>query len=108
MELLLELEHQLEAKAVHLHVSEEARLWLAHKGYDPQMGARPMARLIQEQIKRPLAEELLFGALEGGGDLAVGRPAAHGPVGARSAAHSAGGVAASSGAANVVALDDAK
>ena len=69
--LLLELEHQLEAKAVHLHVSEEARLWLAHKGYDPQMGARPMARLIQEQIKRPLAEELLFGALEGGGEARV-------------------------------------
>jgi ATP-dependent Clp protease ATP-binding subunit ClpA len=69
--LLLELEHQLEAKNVHLHVSEEARVWLATKGYDPQMGARPMARLIQEQIKRPLAEELLFGSLEGGGEARV-------------------------------------
>ena len=69
--LLLELEHQLEAKGVHLHVSEEARAWLAKKGYDPQMGARPMARLIQEHIKRPLAEELLFGALEGGGEARV-------------------------------------
>ncbi|MDD2892676.1 MAG: ATP-dependent Clp protease ATP-binding subunit ClpA [Halothiobacillaceae bacterium] len=69
--LLLELEHQLEAKGVHLHVSEEARIWLATKGYDPQMGARPMARLIQEQIKRPLAEELLFGKLEGGGEAHV-------------------------------------
>ncbi|OYY74244.1 MAG: ATP-dependent Clp protease ATP-binding subunit ClpA [Gammaproteobacteria bacterium 28-57-27] len=69
--LLLELEHQLEAKGVHLHVSEEARVWLATKGYDPQMGARPMARLIQEQIKRPLAEELLFGNLEGGGEARV-------------------------------------
>jgi len=69
--LLLELEHQLEAKGVHLHVSEEARVWLATKGYDPQMGARPMARLIQEQIKRPLAEELLFGSLEGGGEARV-------------------------------------
>ncbi len=69
--LLLELEHQLEAKHVHLHVSEAARAWLAEKGYDPQMGARPMARLIQEQIKRPLAEELLFGCLEGGGEAHV-------------------------------------
>ncbi|MEF3194308.1 MAG: AAA family ATPase, partial [Halothiobacillaceae bacterium] len=59
--LLLELEHQLEEKGVHMLVSEAARRWLATKGYDPQMGARPMARLIQEQIKRPLAEELLFG-----------------------------------------------
>jgi ATP-dependent Clp protease ATP-binding subunit ClpA len=69
--LLLELEHQLEAKNVHLQVSEAARAWLATKGYDPQMGARPMARLIQEQIKRPLAEELLFGKLVDGGEARV-------------------------------------
>ncbi len=69
--LLLELEHQLESKQVQLLVSEAARAWLAEKGYDPQMGARPMARLIQEQIKRPLAEELLFGNLEGGGEAHV-------------------------------------
>ncbi|MGK0673419.1 MAG: ATP-dependent Clp protease ATP-binding subunit ClpA [Halothiobacillaceae bacterium] len=69
--LLLELEHQLEEKGVHMLVSEAARRWLAAKGYDPQMGARPMARLIQEQIKRPLAEELLFGQLVGGGEVRV-------------------------------------
>jgi ATP-dependent Clp protease ATP-binding subunit ClpA len=69
--LLLELEHQLEEKGVHLVVSEAARRWLADKGYDAQMGARPMARLIQEQIKRPLAEELLFGQLVEGGEARV-------------------------------------
>ncbi len=69
--LLLELEHQLEEKGVHMLVSEAARRWLAAKGYDPQMGARPMARLIQEQIKRPLAEELLFGQLVDGGEARV-------------------------------------
>ncbi|MGC8731568.1 MAG: ATP-dependent Clp protease ATP-binding subunit ClpA, partial [Halothiobacillaceae bacterium] len=69
--LLLELEHQLEEKGVHMLVSEAARRWLAAKGYDPQMGARPMARLIQEQIKRPLAEELLFGQLVDGGEVRV-------------------------------------
>ncbi len=71
--LLLELEHQLEEKGVHMLVSEAARAWLADKGYDPQMGARPMARLIQEQIKRPLAEELLFGSLTEGGQVRVER-----------------------------------
>jgi ATP-dependent Clp protease ATP-binding subunit ClpA len=69
--LLLEVEHQLEEKGVHLRVSEAARRWLVSKGYDPQMGARPMARLIQEQIKRPLAEELLFGQLVDGGEVCV-------------------------------------
>ncbi len=69
--LLLELEQQLEEKGVHMQVSEEARHWLADKGYDPYMGARPMARLIQEQIKRPLAEELLFGQLAEGGEVRV-------------------------------------
>ncbi|MEO7774862.1 MAG: ATP-dependent Clp protease ATP-binding subunit ClpA, partial [Steroidobacteraceae bacterium] len=61
--LLVEVEMQLEQKSVMLHVEDDARSWLANKGYDPKMGARPMARLIQEQIKRPLAEELLFGKL---------------------------------------------
>jgi len=69
--MLLELEHQLEEKGVHMLVSEAARRWLAEKGYDPQMGARPMTRLIQEQIKRPLAEELLFGELVDGGEVRV-------------------------------------
>ena len=69
---LLELEVQLEVKHVVLDIDDEARAWLARKGYDKKMGARPMARLIQEQIKRPLAEELLFGKLSNGGRATVG------------------------------------
>ncbi len=69
--LLVEVEAQLEQKGVQLHVDDAAREWLAGKGYDPKMGARPMARVIQEAIKRPLAEELLFGRLSGGGHAFV-------------------------------------
>src|SRR5688500_5372414 len=69
--LLVEVEAQLEQKGVQLHVDDAAREWLARKGYDPKMGARPMARVIQEAIKRPLAEELLFGRLAGGGHAFV-------------------------------------
>ncbi len=58
---LKELETQLAAQQVALRIDEAARHWLAERGYDRQMGARPMGRLIQEQIRRPLAEELLFG-----------------------------------------------
>ncbi|MBL3590132.1 MAG: ATP-dependent Clp protease ATP-binding subunit ClpA [gamma proteobacterium endosymbiont of Lamellibrachia anaximandri] len=68
---IFELEGQLQEKGVTLQIDAEARVWLAEKGYDPKMGARPMARLIQEEIKRPLAEELLFGRLAGGGSVAV-------------------------------------
>lgn len=69
---LVELQVQLEEKEVQLEVSEAARAWLAKHGYDPQMGARPMARLIQEKLKRPLAEEILFGKLaEQGGIVHV-------------------------------------
>ena len=69
---LVELQAQLEDKRVVLEVSEAARDWLAEKGYDVQMGARPMSRLIQERIKRPLAEEILFGELaEHGGTVHV-------------------------------------
>ncbi len=69
--LLIEVEAQLEPKGVMLSLDEAARRWIAQKGYDPKMGARPMARLIQEHIKRPLAEELLFGKLVGGGQVRV-------------------------------------
>jgi len=69
--LLLEAEMQLEHKGVALSVDAAARLWIAHKGYDPKMGARPMARIIQEHVKRPLAEELLFGKLSAGGQARV-------------------------------------
>ena len=68
---LIELEAQLHDKQVNLSVSQDAREWLAQHGFDPQMGARPMARVIQEQIKRPLAEELLFGKLVKGGRVNV-------------------------------------
>jgi ATP-dependent Clp protease ATP-binding subunit ClpA len=68
---LMELEVQLEAKHVILEIGDEARNWLATNGYDRKMGARPMARLIQEQIKRPLAEELLFGKLSKGGHVTI-------------------------------------
>lgn len=66
-----ELEVQLEVRHVILEVDAEARTWLAENGYDKNMGARPMARLIQEQIKKPLAEELLFGKLSNGGRVKV-------------------------------------
>jgi len=69
--LLVEVEAQLETKGVQLHIDEDARAWIAKRGYDPKMGARPMARIIQEFIKRPLAEELLFGSLEHGGHAFV-------------------------------------
>jgi ATP-dependent Clp protease ATP-binding subunit ClpA len=69
--LLIEVEAQLESKGVVLNIEEAARHWIAQKGYDPKMGARPMARVIQEHIKRPLAEELLFGKLVGGGQVRV-------------------------------------
>ncbi len=68
---IFELEGQLEEKNVSLHVDDEARTWLAIHGYDPGMGARPMARLIQEKIKKPLAEELLFGKLTAGGQIRI-------------------------------------
>jgi len=69
---LLELENQLVDKGVELEVSDAARAWLAEQGFDEKMGARPMARVIQEQVKRPLADELLFGKLKGGGVVKVG------------------------------------
>lgn len=68
---LVELQAQLDEKKVVIDVDEAARLWLAEQGYDKIMGARPMARLIQEKIKKRLAEELLFGKLSHGGHVAV-------------------------------------
>ena len=64
---VIQLEAQLEDRGVSIELSPEARHWLAHKGYDPAMGARPLARVIQEHVKKPLAEELLFGKLAKGG-----------------------------------------
>ena len=68
---LTELQGQLDEKRVQLEVDEEARLWLVEKGYDRTMGARPMARVIQEHIKKPLADMVLFGALNKGGTALV-------------------------------------
>jgi ATP-dependent Clp protease ATP-binding subunit ClpA len=69
---VIELEAQLESKGVTINVDESARLWLAERGFDPAMGARPMGRVIQENIKKPLAEELLFGRLVDGGTVRIG------------------------------------
>ena len=69
--LVVELESKLDNNNVTLELDDDARDWIADRGYDPKMGARPMARIIQEHIKRPLAEELLFGSLEDGGHVRI-------------------------------------
>ena len=71
---ILELEEQLALKDVDVSVTRAARQWLAEKGFDPAMGARPMKRVIQAQIKRPLADDLLFGDLADGGEVLVDAP----------------------------------
>ncbi len=68
---IMELDHQLDEKKVLLHLSPKARRWLAKRGYDPVFGARPMARLIQTEIKRVLADEILFGRLQNGGNVEI-------------------------------------
>jgi len=68
---IVELETQLDEKQVSLSISDEVKEWLAEKGYDRKMGARPMARVIREKLKRPLADELLFGELKEGGRVDV-------------------------------------
>jgi len=68
---IIQLETQLADRNVTIELSEAARKWLADKGFDPLYGARPLARVIQENVKKPLAEELLFGKLEKGGTVRV-------------------------------------
>ena len=68
---ILELEEQLSEKRVTIDLDDDARAWLAEKGYDDKMGARPMGRLVQNEIRRPLADELLFGNLAHGGHVQV-------------------------------------
>jgi ATP-dependent Clp protease ATP-binding subunit ClpA len=69
---LVELQAQLDRKSVNLELTAAAREWLADLGYDKAMGARPMSRVIQEQLKKPLANEILFGKLAEGGTVKVG------------------------------------
>ncbi|MBD1576738.1 ATP-dependent Clp protease ATP-binding subunit ClpA [Vibrio sp. S11_S32] len=69
---IVELQAQLDVRGVSMEVSEDARHWLAHLGYDKTMGARPMGRVIQDKLKKPLANELLFGSLVGGGTVKIG------------------------------------
>jgi len=68
---LLQLELQLQEKKVEAHFTPELKAWLAEKGFDPLMGARPMARLIQDTIRKALADELLFGKLASGGEVSI-------------------------------------
>jgi len=68
---IIQLEAQLADRNVTISLSAEARQWLAKKGYDRQFGARPLGRVIQSHIKKPLAEELLFGQLAKGGAVRV-------------------------------------
>ena len=69
---LTELQAQLDERKVQIEVNKAARVWLAEKGYDRLMGARPMARLVQDKIKKPLAEDILFGKLMQGGLIKIG------------------------------------
>jgi ATP-dependent Clp protease ATP-binding subunit ClpA len=66
-----ELEKALAGRKIKFNVSAAAKEWLAHKGFDPVFGARPMARLIQRELKDPLADEILFGKLKEGGSVEV-------------------------------------
>jgi ATP-dependent Clp protease ATP-binding subunit ClpA len=68
---ILQLEAQLAERQVNIELSSDAADWLARKGYDQQMGARPLARIIQEHVKKPLAEEVLFGKLSKGGTVRI-------------------------------------
>ncbi len=68
---ILQLELQLADRDVHIKLDDESKAWLTEKGYDKLYGARPMGRLIQEKIKQPLAEELLFGKLVNGGEVSI-------------------------------------
>ncbi len=81
---VLQLELQLADQNVHIQFDADARAWLARKGYDKLYGARPMARLIQDKVKKPLAEELLFGKLANGGEVHVSLKTEEGTDGALS------------------------
>ena len=69
---ILQLEAQLAERRVAITLEPEARAWLAAKGYDPVFGARPLARVIQAEVRDPLTDEILFGRLEHGGTVNIG------------------------------------
>ncbi len=68
---ILQLEAQLAERRVAITLEPEARIWLAEKGFDPVYGARPLARVIQTEVRDPLTDEILFGRLEGGGTVTI-------------------------------------
>jgi ATP-dependent Clp protease ATP-binding subunit ClpA len=68
---ILQLEAQLAERSIAITLEPEARLWLAEKGYDPVYGARPLARVIQTDVRDPLTDEILFGKLEQGGTVTI-------------------------------------
>jgi ATP-dependent Clp protease ATP-binding subunit ClpA len=70
---ILQLESQLAERRVAFELSPEAREWLAKKGYDPVYGARPLARVIQTEVRDKLTDEILFGRLENGGTVRIGQ-----------------------------------
>jgi len=69
---ILQLEGQLAERRVAITLTPEARAWLAKKGYDPRFGARPLGRVIQKDVRDPLTDQILFGALEHGGTVTIG------------------------------------
>jgi ATP-dependent Clp protease ATP-binding subunit ClpA len=74
---VMQLEAQLAERRVAITLAPEARAWLAKKGYDPVFGARPLARVIQREVRDPLTDQILFGALEHGGTVTIGAPDDH-------------------------------
>jgi ATP-dependent Clp protease ATP-binding subunit ClpA len=69
---VLQLEQQLKERHVAIELGADARAWLAKKGYDPVFGARPLARVVQKEVRDPLTDEILFGKLEHGGNVTIG------------------------------------
>ena len=69
---VLQLEQQLAERHVAIALTDEARAWLAVKGYDPIFGARPLGRVVQKEVRDPLTDQILFGALEHGGTVTIG------------------------------------
>ena len=69
---ILQLESQLAERKVAIALEPPARAWLAQKGYDPVYGARPLARVVQAEVRNPLTDEILFGRLENGGTVRIG------------------------------------